>query len=258
MNNKKYSPRLPHVLTAVCLTAGTLLTIAQFVWWRVQEWEKNSELLERKLLERSRFARENYKLVMQVNEDSRRRNHEIKHHMQTLYSLLMAQEADEAKRYIEKVIEEENQYAEMIYSENIVLNSIVGMRLNQAKENAIRVQCHIHVPCRLEADDVDLSILLSNMLENALEACQRMEDRKEAYIILEIRKNQKFLFIECENSVDVKEILKEGQTTIKEDQKNHGFGLDAMRTVAEKYAGIIQTVREPGSFTVRTNLCLPE
>lgn len=253
MNNKKYLPGLPHALTAVCLIAGTFLTIAQFVWWRVQEWKKNSELMER-----SRFARENYELAMQVNEDSRRRNHEIKHHMQTLYSLLVAQEADEAKRYIEKVIEEENQYAEMIYSENIVLNSIVGMRLNQAKENAIKVRCHIHVPCRLEVNDVDLSILLSNMLENALEACMRMGDRKEAYIILEVRKNQKFLFIECENSVDVKEILEEGQTTIKDDQKNHGFGLDAMRTVAEKYASIIQTVREPGSFTVRTNLCLPE
>lgn len=231
----------------------TFLTIVQFAVWRIQEWKKQSLLLER-----SRFARENYELVMQVDEDSRRRNHEIKHHMQTLYSMLMGQEPDEATKYIEKVIKESDQYTEMTYSENIVLNSIVGIRLNQAKKNGIDVQCYIHVPCKLEADDVDLSILLSNMLENAAEACMRMENREGAYIRLEIRKKQKFLFIECENSTDRKEVPESGQTTVKDDQKNHGFGLDAMRSVAEKYASIIQIEHMPGKFTVRTNLCLPE
>lgn len=86
----------------------------------------------------------------------------------------------------------------------------------------------------------------------------RMENRERAYIRLEIRKKQKFLFIECENSVDRKEITEDGQITVKDDRKNHGFGLDAMRAVAEKYASIIQIEREPGRFTVRTNLCLPE
>lgn len=244
---------LVKMISSVVIYTVTLLTIVQFVQWRLSEWRKKTRLLER-----SRFARENYELVMQVDEDSRRRNHEIKHHMQTLYSLLTAQESDEAKKYIEKVIKEADQYTEMTYSENIVLNSIVGIRLNQAKKNGIDVQCHIHVPCKLEADDVDLSILLSNMLENATEACMRMEELEGAYIRLEIRKKQKFLFIECENSVDIKEAAKDGQTTVKDDRKNHGFGLDAMKAVAEKYASIIQMECEPGRFTVRTNLCLPE
>ncbi|HAP20665.1 MAG TPA: hypothetical protein DCR27_05270 [Lachnospiraceae bacterium] len=231
----------------------TFLTISQFAVWSIQEWKKQSLLLER-----SRFARENYELVMQVDEDSRRRNHEIRHHLQTLYSMLMGQEPDGAKKYIEKVIKESDQYTEMTYSENIVLNSIVGIRLNQAKKNGIDVQCHIHVPCKLEADDVDLSILLSNMLENAVEACMRMENREGAYIRLDIRKKQKFLFIECENGIDIKDVPKSGQTTVKDDRKNHGFGLDAMKSVAEKYASIIQIEYVPGRFTVRTNLCLPE
>ena len=75
---------------------------------------------------------------------------------------------------------------------------------------------------------------------------------------MEIRKKKKFLFIECENSVDKKEVLEDGQTTVKDDRKKHGFGVDAMRAVAEKYASIIQTERGPDKFTVRTNLCLPE
>lgn len=241
------------MISSTIIYTITLLTIVQFAQWRLSEWRKRTRLLER-----SRYARENYELVMQVDEDSRRRNHEIKHHMQTLYSLLVNEEPDEAKKYIEKVIKGAEQYTEMTYSENIVLNSIVGVRLNQAKKNGIDVQCHIHVPDKLEADNVDLSILLSNMVENAMEACMRMENREGAYIRLEIRKKQKFLFIECENSVDRKEVPEDGQTTVKDDRKNHGFGLDAMRAVAEKYASIIQIECEPGRFTVRTNLCLPE
>lgn len=182
----------------------------------------------------------------------------MKHHMETLYSLLMSQETKKAAEYIEKTLEEANRSAKLTYSGNIVLNSIVGIRLNQAKEKGITVHCHIHVPEKLKIDDVELSILLSNMLENAVEACMRMESREESYIRLEIRKKKKFLFIECENNVDKKEVLEEGQTTVKGDRKKHGFGLDAMRAVAEKYASIIQTEREPDKFTVRTNLCLPE
>ena len=71
---------------------------------------------------------------MQVDEDSRRRKHEMKHHMETLYSLLMSQETKKAAEYIEKTLEEANRSAKLTYSGNIVLNSIVGIRLNQAKE----------------------------------------------------------------------------------------------------------------------------
>lgn len=230
----------------------TFLTIGQFVQWQLMEWRKRSLLVER-----SRFARENYELIMQVDEDSRKRRHEMKHHMDTLYSLLAAGGAQEAKEYIQSVMKESEQFSGMTYSQNMVVNSIVGLRLNRAKQQGIAVQCHIHVPDRLDMDDADLSAFLSNMLENSMEACLRMENEAGAYIRLEIRKRKRFLFIECENSMDSKESAEGQKRTVKGDEQNHGFGLEAMKAVAEKYAGILQIERKPGSFTVRTNLCLP-
>lgn len=246
---------LPAAVTvsSVIIYTITMQAIVQFVLQRVEEWKDRSRLLER-----SRFARENYEMIMQVDEDSRRRKHEMKHHLQTIRSLLSAREAEKAGEYIERLIQETDQFAEMTYSENIVVNAIVGIRLNQAKGKGIAVRSHIHVPDRLEVDDADLNSLLSNLLENAIEACMRMEDRTGAYINLEIRKKQRFLFIECENSVDPGEVLKPGQATIKDDPEEHCFGLKVMNAVAEKYASIVQFEREPGRFVVRTNLCLPE
>lgn len=231
----------------------TLQAIVQFISQRMKEWRDQSRLLER-----SRFARENYEMIMQVDEDSRRRKHEMRHHMQTVYALLNAREVEKAEKYIEDMIQEADQFSESTYSENIMINSIIGFRLNQAREKGIAVCARIHVPVRLEIDDVDLSSLLSNMLENAVEACMRMEDRSGAYINLEIRKKQRFLFIECENSVDQREGLRTGWTTSKDDPAEHGFGLKAMDAIAEKYASIVQIEQEPGRFVVRTNLCLPE
>lgn len=241
------------MVSSVIIYTITLQAMVQFVLQRVEEWKDRSRLLER-----SRFARENYEMIMQVDEDSRRRKHEMKHHLQTIRSLLSAREAEKAGEYIERLIQETDQFAETTYSENIVVNAIVGIRLNQAKGKGIAVRSHIHVPDRLEVDDADLNSLLSNLLENAIEACMRMEDRTGAYINLEIRKKQRFLFIECENSVDPGEVLKPGQAMIKDDPEEHGFGLKVMNAVAEKYASIVQFEREPGRFVVRTNLCLPE
>lgn len=200
----------------------------------------------------------NYEMIMQVDEDSRRRKHEMKHHMEMLYALIHAGEMERAKSYIEKILTDTVLSGNVTYSTNIVLNCIVGIRLNQAKKEGIAVQCHIHVPDRMPVDEVDLNILLSNMLDNALEACMRMEKRQNAYIGLEIRKRGKFLYIECTNSMAPKEMVQEGHRTIKKDVKNHGFGLKAMETVAEKYASIIQIEKGGGRFTVRTNLCLTE
>lgn len=248
----EYKPLIKLCSSAI-IYAVTLMSIVEFVRWRTMERRKTLRLLEQ-----SRFARENYELIMQVNEDSRKRNHEMKHHMQTLYALLSTRETDQAKLYIEKEMNAAALYSYRTYSENIVLNSIVGIRLNQAKKQGIAVKCHIYAPDQLNVEDVDLNILLSNMLENSIEACMRMEKTKERYIRLEIRKRESFLFVECENSMDLKEHFSGEHKTIKKDKKNHGYGLEAMKAVAEKYSSIIQIEQEPGKFLVRTNLCLPD
>ena len=196
-------------------------------------------------MERGRFARDNYALILQADEESRRRNHEMRHHMQTLYELTRAGEKERAEGYIQSVLTETEKRSGQTYSQNVEINSIVGFPLNQARENGVSVHCQIHVPVNLQIDPVDLSMLLSNMLENALEACLRMKKRDKTYIELKIFKRKSFLFISCKNSVDSeKEKEAETEKTKKKDKRNHGFGLTVMKDVAEKYSGILEMIRE--------------
>lgn len=74
-------------------------------------------------MDRSKFAVKNYEMIMQVDEDSRRRKHEMKHHMETLYALIDAGKIVQAKNYTEKMIKDTELSSDVNYSTNIEFHS---------------------------------------------------------------------------------------------------------------------------------------
>lgn len=212
------------------------------------------------LFERSRFALENYELITQLSEDSRKRNHEVRHQIQTMYEMIEEGQSEKAREYALSILEGIDKREIRTYSDNIVVNATLAAALGTAIRDGIRVEYHVNIPKELSMEDVDLNILLSNMVENAVEACSRMEDTGKAYIDITISKHNKFLFIECINSVDMKESKPKYHewVTTKKNVREHGYGIPLMEQIADKYAGIIQIERREGEFVVRTNLCLPE
>ena len=91
-------------------------------------------------------------------------------------------------------------------------------------------------------EDMDLCILLGNALDNAYEACQRITDNtleKVIQLTMKYRENQ--LFIQLQNSYNVATLKKRtGQySSSKEDVQVHGLGIGNMKTVADKYNGIL-------------------
>lgn len=79
------------------------------------------------------------------------------------------------------------------YSENILVNVIAGEYLDRAKKLGVEVEHCLSVPAELKIADEDLSVFLSNMLENALEACERMKLGQECYIHVKMHVNENFL-----------------------------------------------------------------
>ena len=234
----------------------TLLTLSRFFAWRRQEQQRVASLLER-----GRFARDNYALILQADEESRRRNHEMRHHMQTLYELTRAGEKERAEGYIQSVLTETEKRSGQTYSQNVEINSIVGFPLNQARENGITVRCRIHVPGKLQIDPVDLSMLLS---EYAGKCSGSLSSDGKAGGSLsgtgDFQEKKLFVpFLQKQRRSRGGKRRRRQRKRRKKDKRNHGFGLTVMRDVAEKYSGILEIrSKKPGSFTVRTNLCLPE
>ena len=120
----------------------------------------------------------------------------------------------------------------------------------------MEVQAAIQVPERLGIEDADLSIFLTNLLDNALEAAipSRREQRR---LSLRVGVYNERLFIACENTFDGPLIFREdGSIGSSKKEEGHGYGLETMQRVAEKYNSVLKISSEDGYFQVKTNLAL--
>ncbi len=139
------------------------------------------------------------------------------------------------------------------YSNNMVINAVVTNYLNRARANGITTECEIRVPEMLNVRDEDLCILLTNVLENALEACEKINKTSERYIRLKINADSKLFYVSCSNSADG--IVQSNEAgifeTSKKDKDINGYGIAAMNRVAQRYYGKVQTDSLEGNFSVQ-------
>ena len=119
---------------------------------------------------------------------------------------------------------------------HILAGSICTHKANIAAQKGIRLEVDGRIPEQIELMPVDLCTILSNALDNAIEAVENMEEELR-FIRLEMSSQGKLLFFRFSNPVKKDaDIAKLGVST-KKDIKNHGFGLLNIKYVVEKYNG---------------------
>ncbi len=200
------------------------------------------------LRERERQIMAGYERMRASEDDTRALHHEMRHHMLALSAILADGDAVRARRYVDALAEDMAQAPSGRYSQNILVDMIAGSFLDKAAARGIRVEQHLNVPETLKIADEDLSVFLSNMLQNALEACERMAPERERHIWVDMHLRGNFLCVQCVNS------RPEGEEP--EAREGHGYGLTAMRAVAEKYNSALLIERTPNSFSVTSDFCL--
>ncbi len=105
------------------------------------------------------------------------------------------------------------------------------------------------LPKQYKVEEYDLCILISNLLTNALEACERMPAGKARYIQIKAGSYQDKLYISVENSTNGK-VAVEGERlyTTKKDKQNHGLGSENVVRIVKKYDGLLHYDSDENSF----------
>ena len=203
---------------------------------------------------REKYAAENLKLMLETQESTRRERHEMRHHVALMDEMLSSGQEERARTYVHSLLENVTALPSDTYSENPIINAIVGRYLNEAKAQGITVTADIKAAENLALPDDELCVLLTNMLENALEACSGMPADSPRFIRFKLRAPEGHLIVTCENSTDAEvEVNADGNvTTSKKDAEHHGFGLTVMRRIAEKRGGKFSVAGCDGCFTVKT------
>ncbi|MFR2338085.1 MAG: sensor histidine kinase [Mediterraneibacter gnavus] len=184
---------------------------------------------------------------------------DVKHNMKNNLILLLAyaeqRECEKMIDFINDIMEEGRlKTSKVATTGNIVIDSLVEYWRRTAEKEEIEFQAELSIPMEMPFKGADISLILGNLLENAVEGAEKAEKRK--YIKLRVKYDKKNLLIAVENSYGgkLKKIKGELRTT-KEDTANHGIGLASVRRAARKYQGTVfidDTV--PECFLVRVAL----
>lgn len=184
-------------------------------------------------------AREHY-------AEMRTLRHDMRHCLTTAAKLISDGRAEEAAAYLENVANEKvSSAAAGVDTGNAVIDAVINNRIACCSKNGIEMKCLID--SRFDGiSETDISILLSNALDNAISgcagsACPRIE--------LVVGTRMAFTYIVVRNNIP-SSVLSDNPNlaTSKEDKSVHGLGIGSMRKIAEKYGGSVEFKENGGDF----------
>ena len=172
--------------------------------------------------------------------------HDFHHHLQTLKGQLEAGEIDRALAYIEQLDNQLMNVDSLLKTGNVSLDAILSAKIAQAKAENIAVTVKASVPDALTISDLELSIIMGNLLDNAIEACRTVTE--ERFIRIFISMKGKMLYFSMLNAAGAKR-KKTGSLFATHKDGVHGFGLRRAEAILEEHGGWIKYNSEDGAFT---------
>ena len=134
---------------------------------------------------------------------------------------------------------------------NGFLDVIIADKMRKASEKQIRMECEIDFSQGFFVHPLDISTIFGNLLDNAMEALEKIED-EEKYIVCKAGRKRDFLIISVQNSYD-----RTKEEHWKRKSHMHGFGLKNVQDSVKKYKGNYSVQKESGRFKVHILLPIP-
>ncbi|MEG2138276.1 MAG: GHKL domain-containing protein [Oscillospiraceae bacterium] len=189
---------------------------------------------------------EQYKRIRDNIEVSRRLRHDFHHHVVTLQGYLAIGDTQKAQEYLSQFSATLEPRVLGTMCENQVVDVIVSYYYALAQSYGITFQQRIQIPRELTVRDADLSVLLGNLLENAIAGADSAAPA-DRHITLNIICSGKMLAITVDNGFNGV-VLPEGDSYRSTKENHSGVGLQSVAHVAEQYGGGVEFTHEPLLF----------
>ncbi|MGN1443565.1 MAG: sensor histidine kinase [Acutalibacteraceae bacterium] len=179
------------------------------------------------------------------DKELRRFRHDYKNHMIVVNAFLESGNVKEAREYLESINDSINGIINKIKTGNFVSDAILNNKSVSAAKNGIKLLFSGVIPSSGIKNE-DLCTILANLVDNAVEACEKLPS-KDRTIEIESNVVNGYLILSITNPTagdDNRELR-----TTKKDKKNHGIGLKNIERTVKKYEGVISIEREHNTFT---------
>jgi sensor histidine kinase YesM len=237
-------------LTGVIINITILFVINVFVFYLYDVLMKSyDERMEKALLQQQNSAYlKQLEIINQSQECLKEFRHNVKNHVLSLKTLIDNNDNNAASEYLNSVFKNIDFSGGYSKSGNSEIDSILNYKLNKAVSCGVITDVSINVPEKLNIRPFDLSVVLGNLIDNAIEAACKC---KEKFIKLSVELDRNVLYVSISNSFDGKLNYDSGKlATTKDDKENHGMGLSSVQRSLEKYNGAMELRHKGNTFYV--------
>ena len=187
-------------------------------------------------------------LMEEVSAQNRRESHDRRHFNNVLLELLEQGKNNEAAALLGNNNQAETKISR-IYCENHTVNAAVSHYAHLAEQSGIPLEITLDIPRDLTVDSLELSMVISNLMENAIQVCEKLPESQPPYIRFTARSVGRLL-LEMENPCPEDATLDENGYPVA-NKAGHGIGSKGVIAFAKKYDGELLYKVEEGIFRVR-------
>jgi sensor histidine kinase YesM len=201
------------------------------------------------LLERVKNETGMYRAISENYDKQLKREHEYKNQLSVIAALAHENKVDEINRYLKQYSDDILIHTDLIDTNNVIVNAVLNSKYQETREKGIVFVVKVNDLSKLKVKDEDIVLILSNLLNNAIEANEGCE---EAVIKLKFVLENNEVVISVVNTFS-KAPLTDGnkfKTTKTEDADRHGIGLENIKETVEKYNGSCVIKHDDKNFKV--------
>lgn len=242
---------LVSISTVLLILANIIVFI---VYYYVQRTNSENTFLQ--LEQQKNNARlEYYEMLMSQSEDRNILIHDIKHHLLNIEALSIDGKNDAVTSYIGKIKDEFGLSENVHYSGNRILDVIINRYRMICRQQGIEFSAETgNIPTDF-MNEVDLTALLDNVLQNAVESAVRSEKKYVSFSAFRVNGNFMKMLI-CNACDSAPELDKEGNLRSRKKGKNHGWGTKSVARVMKKYNGDVKYTYDDEKKTFECELVL--
>ena len=177
--------------------------------------------------------------------------HDYRNHIQNMKNRL-GEDQGELERYLDELADDLTTADTSIKTGNVMVDAVLNSKLSVAERKGIELNVKAQIPSGMIMTDVELCSVLGNLIDNAIEACEKLPCG-ERFLRVYIDKFKEQFYLSVQNSSPSVKLDKGTFRTTKDG--SHGFGLFRIDRIAKKYGGYVNRQYEEGIFA--TELLVP-
>lgn len=239
------------VLNDSILTTWTILStllIMSILFFKLNRQYQMEREIARLKADQAELLERDYQSLNNIYTTNAKLYHDLHNHIEVLYNYLTQGKADDAIEYLEDLRNPIREISQTVWTGDKAIDYLISSKASLARQIHIHLKINIEFPRHTNIRSTDLTAILGNLLDNALEAAQ-IVNKDSRFINLTIRRINNMLIIKVENSCETVPILESGKLqTSKSDKLLHGWGLKSACATAERYDGIIETSYDNNIF----------